>query len=78
MSKKRKVGFATKLLSNRYYLNEVSIEGKESNKFNFKFANYDLYAAQIIRADNCITLLTTKFTVTEDSFWNNQLFWRPG
>ena len=36
MSKKVKVGFATKLLSNHYYLNEVPVEGKATSKFNFK------------------------------------------
>ena len=70
MEKKRKVGFAAKLLSNHHYLNEVSVEGKESSRFNFNIAYYDHYAAQIIRAGNCISLLTTKFAITEDSFWN--------
>jgi hypothetical protein len=35
MSKQMKVGFATKLLSNRNYIKEVSVEGKTTNKFNF-------------------------------------------
>jgi hypothetical protein len=74
MDKKRKVGFATKLLSNRMYLNEVSVEGKTSHKFNFKIGYYDLYAAQIIRNGNCITLLSNSIPITKDTFWNTNYF----
>lgn len=74
MSKKVKVGFATKLLSNHYYLSEVQVEGKTSNKFNFKIGFNAQYAAQIIRTGNCITLLSSPFTLTEDSFWNTNYF----
>ena len=56
MSKKIKVGFATKLLSNHYYLNELQVEVKTSNKFNFKIGFNVQYPAQIIRTGNCITL----------------------
>ncbi len=35
MIKKIKVGFATKLFSNHYYLNEVQVKGKSTRKFNF-------------------------------------------
>ncbi|MEO5998578.1 MAG: hypothetical protein ABIN89_17615 [Chitinophagaceae bacterium] len=74
MSKKVKVGFATKLLSNHYYLNEVQVEGKATNKFNFKIGLNDQYAAQIIRTGNCITLLSNPITLTDDSFWNTNYF----
>ncbi len=70
MGKRIKVGFATKLLSNHYYLNEVPVEGKATSKFNFKIGFNDQYAAQIIRTGNCITLLSNPLTVTVDSFWN--------
>ncbi len=49
MDRKRKVGFAAIFLSNRYFLNEISVEGKTTSKFYFKIAHYDQYAAQIIR-----------------------------
>lgn len=69
-----KVGFATKLLSNRHYLNEVSVEGKTTNKFNFKIGFYDQYAAQIIRIGNCITLLSNNIALNKDTFWNTNYF----
>lgn len=74
MGKRVKVGFATKLLSNHYYLNEVPVEGKVTSKFNFKIGFNDQYAAQIIRTGNCITLLSNPFSLTEDSFWNTNYF----
>ena len=74
MDKKRKVGLATKLLSNHYYLNEVSVEGKKTSKFNFNIGFNDQYAAQIIRTGNCVTLLSNHITLTEDSFWNTNYF----
>ena len=57
MGKKGKVGFAAMLLSNHYFLNEISVEGKTTSKFNFRIAHYDQYAAQIIRTGNRITLI---------------------
>ncbi len=69
-----KVGFATKLLSNRNYLSEVSVEGKTTNKFNFKIGFYDQYAAQIIRCGNCITLLSNTITLNKETFWNTNYF----
>ena len=74
MGKKIRVGFATKLLSNHYFLNEVSVEGKTTSKFNFRIGFYDQYAAQIIRTGNCITLLSTDIHLSEDSFWNTNYF----
>ena len=74
MEKRRKVGFTTKLLSNHYYLNEVPVEGKSTSKFNWRIGFYDQYVAQIIRTGNCITLLSTKINLTEDSFWNTNYF----
>jgi hypothetical protein len=69
-----KVGFATKFLSNRNYLKEVSIEGKTTPKFHFNFALYDHYAAQIIRSGNCITLLSNNISITKENFWNTNYF----
>ncbi len=74
MDRKRKVGFAAIFLSNRYFLNEISVEGKTTSKFYFRIAHYDQYAAQIIRTGNCITLLTTNISLTDDSFWNTNYF----
>ncbi len=74
MSLMAKVGFATKLLSNRNYLSEVSVEGKTTNKFNFKIGFYDQYVAQIIRCGNCITLLSNTITLNKDTFWNTNYF----
>jgi hypothetical protein len=69
-----KVGFATKFLSNRNYLKEVSVEGKTTPKFHFNFALYDHYAAQIIRSGNCITLLSNNISITRENFWNTNYF----
>jgi hypothetical protein len=69
-----KVGFATKFLSNRNYLKEVSVEGKTTPKFHFNFALYDHYAAQIIRSGNCITLLSNNISITKENFWNTNYF----
>jgi hypothetical protein len=71
---KKKVGFATKVLSNHYYLKEVSVENKITSKFNFKIGYYDQYMAQIIRTGNCITLLSNNIELTDDSFWNTNYF----
>lgn len=74
MDRRRKVGFVTKLLSNHYYLREVPVEGKITNKFYRKLGYNEHYVAQIIRTGNCITLLCTNTPITEDSFWNINYF----
>src|ERR1700680_4861461 len=74
MATYKKVGSTTKYLSNRNYLNEISVEGKKTSKFNFNIGNYDQYAAQIIRSGNCITLLINKISITVDTFWNTNYF----
>jgi hypothetical protein len=74
MARRLKIGIPTKLLSNHYYLNEVSVEGKKTRKFNFTIGWYDLYATQIIRVGNCITLLSNPINITEDSFWKGSHF----
>jgi hypothetical protein len=74
MKDRIKVSFPTKILSNRHYLNEVPVEGKVTSKFNFMIGWYDLYAAQIIRTGNCITLLSNPYSITVDSFWNINYF----
>jgi len=66
----KKISYATKYISNRYFLNEVSVEGKKSRKLHFKLGNYDLYAAQIMTIGNCITLLSAPFSISDISFWN--------
>jgi len=70
MAAKGKIGFFTKYLSNRHYISEVPVEGKESSKFHFTTGYFDRYVNQIIRTGNCITLLSTKISITEESFWN--------
>jgi hypothetical protein len=74
MDRRRKVGFVTKLLSNHYYLSEVPVEGKTTNKFYRKLGYNEHYVAQIIRTGNCITLLSTHTPITDDSFWNINYF----
>ena len=69
-----KVSIPTKYLSNKNYLSEVPVEGKKSGKFYFRFAIYELYVAQIIRAGNCITLLSNPLEISRDNFWNTHYF----
>ena len=57
-------------LSHRHYLNEVSVEGKKNIRFLRHLGYWDRYLFQIIRTGNCISLLSTPFTITEESFWN--------
>ena len=71
---KRKIHWPTKIISNKNYIKEVSIDGKVSNTFNFKTGYYDLYAAQIMRAGNCITLLSSPPVFSLESFRNSNLF----
>ena len=71
---KRKIHWPTKIISNRNYIKEVSIDKKVTNTFNFKTGYYDLYAAQIIRAGNCITLLSSPPTFSLTTFKNSNLF----
>ena len=71
---KRKIHWPTKIISNRNYIKEVSIDDKVTNTFNFKTGYYDLYAAQIIRAGNCITLLSSPPTFSLNTFKNSNLF----
>jgi hypothetical protein len=70
MAQLNKIGLLTIFLSNRHYLTEIPVEGKASSKFNLSITFYDRYISQIIRAGNCITLVTTKYEITEQSFWN--------
>jgi hypothetical protein len=74
MAVKKKIGLLTIFLSNRHYLTEIPVEGKVSSKFNLSITLYDRYISQIIRAGNCITLVTTKYEITEQSFWNINYF----
>lgn len=71
---KRKIHWSTKIISNKNYIKEVSIDGKVTNTFNFKTGYYDLYAAQIMRAGNCITLLSSPPVFSLESFRNSNLF----
>lgn len=70
----RKIHWPTKIISNKNYIKEVSIDGKVSNTFNFKTGYYELYAAQIMRAGNCITLLSSAPVFSLESFRNSNLF----
>ncbi len=71
---KRKIHWPTKIISNKNYIKEVSIDGKVTNTFNFKTGYYELYAAQIMRAGNCITLLSSPPAFSLESFRNSNLF----
>ncbi|MDQ2863653.1 MAG: hypothetical protein M3R50_08430 [Bacteroidota bacterium] len=71
---KRKIHWPTKIISNKNYIKEVSIDGKVTNTFNFKTGYYDLYAAQIIRAGNCTTLLSSPPVFSLKTFRNSNLF----
>lgn len=71
---KRKIHWPTKIISNKNYIKEVSIDGKVTNTFNFKTGYYELYAAQIMRAGNCITLLSSPPVFSLESFTNSNLF----
>ncbi len=74
MAAKKIIGFFTKVLSHRKYLNEVPVEGKTTPFFFFHLKYFDKYASQIIRTGNCITLLSNKMAVTIDSFFNTVHF----
>ncbi|MDN3657074.1 hypothetical protein QWZ08_15600 [Ferruginibacter paludis] len=69
-----KVSFPVKYISNKFYISEVSVEGKHTRKFYFRISFYELYAAQVIRTGNCLTLLSTTFEITRDNFWNPHYF----
>lgn len=74
VAKKDKIGFMTKVLSNRHFLNEVSVEGGLTNTFNYTLGRYNHYAAQIIESGNCITLLSKEFKIKLDDFFNTRHF----
>jgi len=74
MPKRKSIGFFTIYLSRKYYLNEVSVDGKISSKFHRRFGLWKQYISQILRTGNCISLLSTPFTITEASFWNTNHF----
>jgi hypothetical protein len=69
-----KVSFPTKWLSNKHYIGEIKVEGKQTPKFFFHLGLYDLYMTQIIRSGNCITLLSTTIEINRDNFWNTHYF----
>ena len=71
---KRKVDLPAKLLSNHDYLNEVSVEGKKSSRFNFNIAIMITLQLKSSGQETASHFLTTKFTITEDSFWNINYF----
>jgi hypothetical protein len=74
MPRQPKISLSTKFLSNRHYLTEVPVEGKKAPTFHLRLSNYGLYVAQIFRTGNCVTLLSTPFAITENSFWNTNHF----
>ena len=69
MKERVKVGWATKWLSNRKYLNEVSVEGKISSVYFKHLGHFDSYQNEVIRSGNCITLLSSPFSIKIESFW---------
>ena len=63
-----------KYLSNRNYVREIPVEGKHTGKFLFSVSFYDDYVTWVIRAGNCITLLSSPFKITRYNFWNTHYF----
>lgn len=55
------------------YINEVSIDGKKTSRFNFRVGYYDLYIAQVMRAGNCLTLLSSPINFSIENFSNTNL-----
>ena len=75
MPSKDNISFSTKWLSNRRFLNEVQVgAGKKTPAFQYRLGNYGNYAGQIISIGNCITLRSSRFRITEDSFFNTDNF----
>ena len=56
-----------------FYLREVSLDGKKANRFNRRLGYYNLYAAQVMRLGNCLTLLSSIPTFSLDNFKNTNL-----
>ena len=69
-----KVSLQVKYLSNRNYVREISVEEKHTGTFLFTFGFYDNYVSQVIRAGNCISLLSSTFEITRHNFWNTHYF----
>lgn len=63
-----KVSLQVKYLSNRNYIREISVEGKHTDNFFFSFGFYDDYVSQVIRAGNCLALLSSTFEITRHNF----------
>lgn len=72
--KEHRVSYATKLLSNYFYLNEVPLDAITTCKFNKYMGIYDQYVMQIVRNGNCITFLSNTLELSDDSFWNINYF----
>ncbi|AYD47820.1 hypothetical protein [Arachidicoccus soli] len=70
----RKIHWSTKALSNKNYINEVSIDGKKTNRFNFRLGFYELYIGQVMRVGNCLTLLSTPPVFSLQIFKSTNLF----
>jgi hypothetical protein len=69
-----RISSLTKLLSARYYLSEVPVEGRRTKKFYFNLLRVDLYSARIIRAGNCCVLLSSPMSMIGENFWKASHF----
>ena len=68
VSKNKRIAFWTMWISHRHYLNEVPVEGKKNIRFLRRLGNWEQYLFQIIRTGNCVSLLSTPYSITEESF----------
>lgn len=70
---RRKIHWPTKVLSNKNYIQEVSIDGKKTSRFYARVGYYELYASQVMRSGNCLTLLSNPPVFSLDCFKNINL-----
>ncbi|WP_162923488.1 hypothetical protein [Arachidicoccus soli] len=70
---RRKIHWPTKVLSNKNYIQEVSIDGKKTSRFYARVGYYELYASQVMRSGNCLTLLSNPPVFSLDCFRNINL-----
>lgn len=70
---RRKIHWPTKVLSNKNYIQEVSIDGKKTSRFYARVGYYELYSAQVMRSGNCLTLLSNPPVFSLDCFKNINL-----
>jgi hypothetical protein len=68
-----KVSWTTKYISNRNYIQEVSIDGNKTSVFKKKMGYHELFVPEVMRNGNCLTLLTSNFDFSLAAFKNLNL-----